>query len=323
MLLGLSAAIFAALVWGLNFVVFFGIGPYSIFDLALIQYTISGSLSLLFLVMLAVKGGRLPAARDWRMAFFLGVIGYLAYFLSLTGAALYAGPVIAPAFLGLVPVVLAIAGNLRQRTVSWRKLVVPLTMTAGGLLLVNGSGLQRANVGELRSIAIGIPLAILAVSLWTCFGLLNQSALERRPDMGAGLWTALIILGAALGMMVFLPVGLELGVFHFPRLGLQWDVAAPLFACAAGAAIFITLGGALSWTIASQRLPVVLAAQMITLEPTFGVVFGLLLHRRWPTLTEIVGVITLLVGVALAIRIFHAPRSRFPGITRSRSSAAG
>jgi drug/metabolite transporter (DMT)-like permease len=323
MWIGLGAAVFAALMWGLNFVVFFGIGAYSIFDLALLQYAISGSCCVLFLVVWAVRGGRLPAAPDWRMAFFLGVIGYLAYFLSLTGAALYAGPVIAPAFVGLVPVVLAVAGNLRQRTVSWGKLVVPLTMTAGGLLLVNGSGLAGATQVQLSSMAIGIPLAILAVSLWTCFGLLNQGALDRRPDMNAGVWTALIILGAALGMLVFLPVGLVLGVFHFPQLGFHRDGAAALFACAAGAAIFITLGGALSWTIASQRLPVVLAAQMITLEPTFGVIFGLLLHRRWPSWLEVVGVAILLAGVALAIRIFYAPRSRFPGITRSRSSAAG
>jgi drug/metabolite transporter (DMT)-like permease len=323
MWIGLSAAVFAALMWGLNFVVFFGIGAYSIFDLALLQYAISGSCCVLFLGIWAVRGGRLPPARDWRMAFFLGVIGYLAYFLALTGAALYAGPVIAPAFLGLVPVVLAVAGNLRQRTVSWGKLAVPLAMSGGGLLLVNGSGFAGATTVQLSSMAIGIPLAILAVSLWTCFGLLNQSALDRRPDMSAGVWTALIILGAALGMLVFLPFGLALGVFHFQRLGLQWDVAAPLFACAAGAAIFITLGGALSWTIASQRLPVVLAAQMITLEPTFGVLFGLLLQRRWPTWMEVVGIAILLVGVALAIRIFHAPKSRSPEITQSRSSAAG
>jgi drug/metabolite transporter (DMT)-like permease len=182
-------------------------------------------------------------------------------------------------------------------------------MTAGGLLLVNGSGLERANTGELRSIAVGIALAILAVALWTWFGLLNQSALARRPDMSASVWTALILLGAAAGMLVFLPVGLALGVFQLPRLGLHWDVAAPLFACAAGGSIFINLGGALAWTIASQRLPVVLAAQMITLEPLFGAVFGLLLHRRWPTLLETVGVIVLLAGVMLAIRIFAVPRS--------------
>jgi len=49
------------------------------------------------------------------------------------GAAIFAGPVIAPAFLGLVPVVLAVAGNLRRRTVSWNVLILPLALTALGL----------------------------------------------------------------------------------------------------------------------------------------------------------------------------------------------
>jgi drug/metabolite transporter (DMT)-like permease len=67
----------------------------------------------------------------------------------------------------------------------------------------------------------------------------------------------------------------------------------------------INLGGALAWTIASQRLPVALAAQMITVEPTFGTIYGLLMHHRWPTLLETVGITALLVGVGIAIRVFH------------------
>jgi threonine/homoserine efflux transporter RhtA len=49
----------------------------------------------------------------------------------------------------------------------------------------------------------------------------------------------------------------------------------------------------------------VLAAQLITLEPTFGAVFGLLVHHRLPTLAETVGIAVLLVGVAIAVRIFY------------------
>jgi drug/metabolite transporter (DMT)-like permease len=304
MFIGLLAGIFAALVWGLNFIIPFMIGDYSIFDFALLQYAISGILGCGFLALNA-KSVRSLRPRDWRMAFLLGLIGYLGYFLSLTGAAIFAGPIIAPAFLGLVPVVLAIAGNLRERTISWRKLALPLGVAAVGLVLVNGSGFERASAVQLHSLSIGVPLAILAVTLWTCFGLLNQSALARRPGMSASVWTALIMTGACLGMLTFLPIGLTLGVFNIPRLGLQWDVAAPLYICAAGASILINLGGALGWTIASQRLPVVLAAQTITMEPTFGTIFGLLIQHRWPTLVEVVGITTLLVGVVIAIRVFH------------------
>lgn len=52
--------------------------------------------------------------RNWLATLGLAFIGYVGYFLTVTGAAIFCGPVIAPAFLGLVPIVLAIVGNRRQ-----------------------------------------------------------------------------------------------------------------------------------------------------------------------------------------------------------------
>jgi hypothetical protein len=46
LLLGVVAALLAALAWSLNFIVPFVIAPYSIFDLALFRFLISGLVSL-------------------------------------------------------------------------------------------------------------------------------------------------------------------------------------------------------------------------------------------------------------------------------------
>jgi drug/metabolite transporter (DMT)-like permease len=219
-------------------------------------------------------------------------------------AAVYAGPVIAPAFIGLVPVVLGVAGNLRDRMVPWASLALPLTLVGIGLCLVNGSGFIQPGGLASRSLILGIPLSILAVTLWTAFGLLNQSALARRPRMPPGVWTALIMAGAGLTMVGFLPVGMSLGLFAIPRLGLHWPAAGPLLLWSAGLAVFANMGGALAWTFASQRLPVALAAQMITLEPVAATILGSAVHRRWPSLMELLGMAILLVGVIIAIRLF-------------------
>ena len=308
-LIGVIAALFAAIAWSFSFIVPSVIGAYSIFDYALLEFVLSGLLSggLLLFKLELLRG---LGARDWLVAGWLGCIGFLGYFLALTGATINAGPVIAPAFLGSVPVVLAIAGNLRQHTVRWKSLIVPLTLAFVGLLLVNGSNWGASGTVRARSLPIGIALALLAVFLWTWFGLLNQSALARRPRMDDGVWTGIMMVGAGAGMLAFLPFGLMAGVFAIPRLGLHWDVAAPLYRWTVGLALTQNIGAAWAWTVASRRLPVALAAQLITMEPTFGTIFGLIVRRQWPTPAEGVGMALLLIGVAISIRVFHAPAYR-------------
>lgn len=307
MLLGIAAALFAAFAWSLNFVVPFVIGDYSIFDFALFRFGVSGAVGLGFLLWKWDFVRRL-ALRDWLVAFWLGFIGYLGYFLTVAGSAIFAGPVIAPAFLGLVPVVLAIAGNLREKSVSWSALMLPLILAAIGLALVNASVFDPASTASTRSLILGIPLAIAAVSLWTWFGLANQRALTERPDMDAGVWTALILVGGGIEMLGFLPIGLAAGAFNIPALGLGWEVAGSLYLWSISLAILASAGGAWAWTFAAQRLPVALSAQLIVSETVFGTIFGLAVHGRWPMVTEVLGMAVLVAGIMIAIHVFHSRR---------------
>ncbi|NJO32235.1 MAG: DMT family transporter [Rhodospirillales bacterium] len=307
MLVGIAAAVFAAFAWSLNFVVPFVIGDYSIFDFALFRFGFSAAAGLGFLLW-KWNAIRALGVRDWLVAFRLGFIGYLGYFLTVAGAAILAGPVIAPAFLGLVPIVLAVTGNLRQKSVSWSALILALALAAAGLALVNVGVFEAASMTSTQSLIAGILLALAAVGLWTWFGLANQRALAERPRMDAGIWTALILVGGGVEMLVSMPVGLALGVFNFPQLGLGWDVAGPLYLWSVSLAILASIGGALAWTFAAQRLPVALSAQLIVSETVFGTIFGLAVHGRWPTLTDVSGMAFLVAGVVTAIHVFHSQR---------------
>jgi drug/metabolite transporter (DMT)-like permease len=306
-LIGIAAALFAALAWSLNFVVPFVIGDYSVFDFALLRFGVAGAAGMGFLLW-KWKSIRGLGLRDWLAAFGLGFIGYLGYFLAVAGAAIFAGPVIAPAFLGLVPIVLAVAGNLRQKTVSWSALILPLILAAVGLVFVNASVLDSASMTSAPSLIIGVVLAIAAVSLWTWYGLANQRALAERPRMDSGVWTALILVGGGVEMLVFLPVGLALGVFNFPELGLGWDAAGSLYLWSISLAILASIGGAWAWTFAAKRLPVALSAQLIVSETVFGTIFGLAVHGHWPTTTDILGIAFLVAGVVTAVHAFHSER---------------
>jgi drug/metabolite transporter (DMT)-like permease len=73
-------------------------------------------------------------------------------------------------------------------------------------------------------------------------------------------------------------------------------------------AILASVGGAWAWTLAARNLPVALAAQLIVSETAFGTIFGLAAHRRWPTLSETIGITVLIVGVIIAIQVFYGRR---------------
>jgi drug/metabolite transporter (DMT)-like permease len=304
LLIGVAAALFAALAWSLNFIVPFVIGDYSIFDCAVIRFVMTGAMGLCILAF-RIEAVRTLRYSDWLVAAGLALIGYVGYFLAVVGAAIFAGPVIAPAFLGLVPIVLAIAGNLRHQTVAWRSLGLPLLLTVVGLALVNVSVFDPQSMATARSLIVGIPLAILSVVLWTWFGLANQQALARRPHMDSGVWTALILVGGGLTVVALTPLGLAMDVFSTPRLGLAWPASASFLLGSTLLAVISLFGGALAWTVASQRLPVALSAQLIVSESVFGTAFGLAVHGRWPTLAEACGSAILTVGVIIAIQVFH------------------
>lgn len=306
--IGVFAAIFAAFAFSLNFIVPFVIGDYSTFDFALIRHVVSAVVGVYILVI--TKGvAQYLTPGNWLIATWLAFIGYVGYFLTVTGAAIYAGPVIAPAFLGLVPIVLALIGNRRQGSLPWRFLMMPLMLLLFGLVLVNSAAFTEVGLDSVRSLWIGVPLSIAAVVLWVWFAIANQAALAARPGMPSGVWSALILIGGGILMLVFYPIGAAMGLFQLPKLGFGWGTAAPLYLWGVSLALVATVGGVWTWNVAARSLPVALAAQLIVSETAFGVIGGLIVHARIPTVLEGAGVAILIAGVVLAIRVFHGRRA--------------
>jgi len=303
--IGVSAALFAAFAFSLNFVVPFIIGDYSTFDFALIRHVVSGLVGI-YILFSEKRVVRHLTLRNCLQAIWLAFIGYVGYFLTVTGAAVFAGPVIAPAFLGLVPIVLMVIGNQRQGSLPWRSLMAPLALVLAGLILVNGTAFTAQGLNSVESLWVGVPLALAAVGLWVWFALTNQAALAARPEMPSGVWSALILVGGGVLMLAFYPVGAAMDLFQLPALGFGWNAAGNLYVWGASFALLATAGGVWAWNIASRSLPVALAAQLIVSETAFGVIGGLIVHARWPTPMEVAGVVVLIAGVVLSVRIFYA-----------------
>jgi drug/metabolite transporter (DMT)-like permease len=303
---GIAAASFAALAWSMNFVSPLLIGDYSIFDLAACRFIISGFIGVLILLVSSESCSNLTW-KDWLDTAGLGFIGYVGYFLAVVLAATYAGPVIAPAFLGLVPVALAISGNINGG-VSWRLLQVPFALAALGLLLVNGQSIVQSEGAPHLHMAFGISASVAAVALWIWFGLANQRALVKRPGMNAWVWTAMMMISGSFQTLVLIPVGAGMELFKAPTLGFGLSAISHLYLPAFLLAAVASIGGAWAWTIASQRLPITLASQLLSMEMVFATCLGLLFHLRWPTTPEVLGIALIVVGVVKAISAFHGNR---------------
>ncbi|MCY1285225.1 Inner membrane protein YtfF [compost metagenome] len=306
---GIAAATFAALAWSMNFVAPLFIGEYSIFDLAACRFIISGFIGVVILVVNSDSCRNLRL-KDWLVTAGLGFIGYVGYFLAVVIAADHAGPVIAPAFLGLVPVALAIGGNVHGG-ISWRLLHVPFALAVIGLFLVNGQSIVQSEGLPYPGLALGISASVAAVALWVWFGLANERALMNRPAMNAWVWTAMMMIGGSVQTLVFLPIGAEMELFKAPTLGFGLGAISQLYLPAFVLAAVASIGGAWAWTLASQRLPITLASQLLSLEMVFATCLGLLFHFRWPTAPEALGIALIVVGVVKAIGAFHGNPGKY------------
>lgn len=305
---GIAAAVFASLTWSMNFVAPLFIGEYSIFDLAACRFILSGLIGAVILIAHRASCRDLTLT-DWLVTAGLGFMGYVGYFMAVVLAATYAGPIIAPAFLGLVPVVLAISGNV-QGGVSWRVLHVPLGLAVLGLVLVNGQSITQSEGLSQPSLALGIGASIAAAALWVWFGLANQRALMKRPAMNAWVWTAMMMVGGSVQTLAFIPLGTSLALFEAPQLGFGLSAIGHLYLPAFLLAAVASIGGSWAWTLASQRLPITLASQLLSLEMVFATCLGLFFHHRWPTIPEALGIALIVIGVVKAIGAFHGVPGR-------------
>jgi drug/metabolite transporter (DMT)-like permease len=301
LLTGVALAVVATLSWALNFVAPYVTGNYSLYDLMVVRFLIAG---LLGLVVVMCCRAQLRSLRSGLrlLGAGLGLIGYLGYSSCIAAGVVFGGPVLTPAFIGLVPVLLALIGNATHKTIEWRRLAIPLALLTVGLLLSNVSSLHQPTASG-SSWPLGLLFSIGAVALWLFFSVVNQRVLSQVPPQSLTAWTGLMMVGAGIGTLCVLPVVQMLGLLQLPTLGFSFSLAGNLYAWGLGIALMSSVIGAWAWNTASRRLPMALSGQLIALESLFATLLGLWFKARLPTVLEAMGLATVLVGVVMAVRI--------------------
>jgi len=307
MLVGILAGLAAGALWGLTFVAPRAVAPYSEIDLAILRYLAFGATSL---VLMAIHPRFRPGPitpRRMGLALWLGLSGYVLYYLCVAFSVSLAGPAIAPLVIGGLPVVLALYGNWREPSLRWRAIAGPLAMIAAGLAVVNWAALQAATSEDgQRAILQGFLLALLGLCIWFVYAIGNAAVMRSATPPDALGWTSLQGLGAAAGTLPLLVLAPIMGWSRIPELGISGDAGLRLILWGIVTGVLASWIAQYFWTVASHRLPLALSAQLIVSETLFALIYGFSWESRWPNAAEWLGGAMLIAGVFWGVRAFTA-----------------
>ena len=310
--LGVFAAILAGAMWGISFVAARSVTPFTELDLAVFRTAIFGALSIGLMIHPAFRPTGLTP-KQIGTSILLGFIGYVGIFLAVSFASGNAGAAIPPLIIGLLPVLLSLVGNWRERIVPWKVLAFPLSLIGVGALLINVWAFKGAAESiDYPNILLGVICSISALAMWILYGAVNARAMRVDNPPRALPWTSLHGVGAAIGcfflvclILITKDTGLSEHSLKSPegRNFLVWTLISGI-------------GGswvaAWSWAIASRNLPLVLAAQLLVAEVVFGLLYGFIFERRWPNLEEWIGATLMISGVIVAIKRYELGKIKQP-----------
>ncbi|AGZ35276.1 EamA/RhaT family transporter [Pseudomonas sp. SWI6] len=301
---GVVFAVIATLFWASNFITPYVTGEYGILDVLLVRYLFTGALGLIGLLLYRERLRQL-GPRQWLTGMALGVIGYLVYSASIAGSVIFGGPTLIAAFIGCVPVLQALLGNVHAQRVAWTRLALPIGLLGIGLSLIN-LDLFTSPYAPADGVLAGI-FAGLAILAWLSFSVINQNAVVDLAPRATAAWTCLMMVGAGLVAALLAPLASAYDLLRWQ--GAQWSTegALHLYGWAALIGVSSSLVGAAAWNIATRHLPMVLSGQLIALESVFASLMGLAFVGRAPSALETAGLLLVLAGTARAIHIILAP----------------
>ncbi|MGE5116683.1 MAG: DMT family transporter [Betaproteobacteria bacterium] len=316
MLAGAFFALAAGLMWGLVFIAPLLLPDYPALLLSSARYLAFG---LIALPLAALDRARLAglARSDWIEALKLSAVGNLLYYLCLAAAIQRAGGPLPTMIIGTLPVVIAVASNLRSAAstlharrdgrLPWRHLAAPLALIGAGIACVNHVELQRLRAEgatDLERYAEGALLALGAVACWTWYPMRNADWLRAHPGRSPRSWATAQGLAtlplAAAGYLVFwawsalagAPIAMPFGPTPALFVALMFAIG-----------LFASWLGTLCWNEASQRLPPALAGPLIVFETLSALAYAFALRGEAPPPATLAGVALLVAGVVWALRV--------------------
>lgn len=242
------------------------------------------------LIALAASGGLRQSRRVWRDAALLALLGNLLYFVFLAAALQRAGVVLPTLIIGMLPVTIPLAACLVEGHRPNRYQLSGFALTVIGTLLA----VPHADSSLAPDVLGGVLCALVSLSVWTVYALINARILRRHTGLNGQAWSGLQ--GAASVPFALLLAGTT-GVSVFETMDWPRFLAVSLFLgvlCSWLANSF--------WNAASLYLPATQLGPLLVVELLAGLLYGRIWSgQSWPLLTWI-GATLLVIGVLLAVR---------------------
>lgn len=212
----------------------------------------------------------------------------------------YVGPEIAIQIGGMIPVSVAILGNLILKEFPFTEILIPILISLTGLIFLNYFHLTTSNEFSVRFV-LGLVACLGALILWSLYGVYNADFLKKNQHIAASTWTNM------LGIMTLLQVMTWgfLGIIFIPHTSshlkeLKDIVNLCLWTASLG--IIASWLGTTAWNTGSKMLPITLAGQLIVIEPILGLFFVFLLKGELPNIFQFLGFSTCFLGIILTLK---------------------
>lgn len=297
---GILNGAMAGAMWGLVFIAPVLLKDCSPLQICIGRYLAYGLLSAVLLAPHVPSLRKRIGMAEWKALAWLSLTGNLVYFVLLVMAVQMAGGAASSLIVGMVPLVVALASCRSPGATPLVRLLPGLGLSIAGVVLIACQALgHEVSQHPLGIRLLGLGCAIGALLSWSGYSIGNSRWLARRSDISGHQWSLLTGLVTSAESALLIPVLIMSSGPAALHPGSGW----PLFAgISVATALLASVVGNACWNRASQRLPLALSGQMVVFETLFALLYTFVWHQRGPTPIEVLAVICLLSGVALATR---------------------
>ncbi len=302
----IGLAILTNWIWGLAFFIPYAMPDVNPVAIAFGRY-ISYGLVALVVITFRARIFKQLTGQDWLIASWFALCGNVGYYVLLSLAIHYSGITLSALIIGVLPVTIMTVGNLIEKKIDFKSLVIPYVAILSGLSIIHGYKMETADSVREGEVAIGFVLAMIALFSWTWYGVHNSLYLKKRVSVSSQSWAVAIGLSASiqavLGFVIyFVFFDKPFTVSDSVRIG---DVMIPFLLGCLVLGVVVSWLATLLWNISSRNLSTVIIGQVIVFETVSSIVYEHIWDHDYPAVIELVSIALIIFGVVAGTRAMN------------------